>query len=148
MRYSDLAPYLSKQFIMTSNVNNAATMSVDDYFTTNSYKGKIYKTNNLLGKTLAQVVGGDTTKLTKEQKRIDDEIEALRRISGATRLSRTRWTLSLNSTRRRFVPCVRTAAARCDKDQDGAPPRAPHHDVVLFGRSCSCDGTASETLGL
>lgn len=76
VRYSDLAPYLSKQFIMTSNVNNAATMSVDDYFTTNSYKGKIYKTNNLLGKTLAQVVGGDTTKLTKEQKRIDDEIEA------------------------------------------------------------------------
>lgn len=76
VRYSDLAPYLSKQFIMTSNVNNAATMSIDDYFTTNAYKGKIYKTNNLLGKTLAQVVGGDTLKLSKEQKRIDDEIEA------------------------------------------------------------------------
>lgn len=74
VRYSDLAPFLSKQSIMTSNVNNAATMSIDDYFTLNQYKGKIYKTNNLLGKTLAQEVGGDSTKLSKEQKRIDKEI--------------------------------------------------------------------------
>lgn len=74
VRYSDLAPYLSKQTIMTSDLNNAATMSIDDYFTMNVYKGKIYKTNNMLGKTLAQVVGGDSTKLTAEQRRIDKEI--------------------------------------------------------------------------
>lgn len=74
VRYSDLAPFLSKQTIMTSDLNNAATMSIDDYFTMNVYKGKIYKTNNMLGKTLAQVVGGDSTKLTAEQRRIDKEI--------------------------------------------------------------------------
>ena len=44
VKYDDLAPFLSKQTIMTSNLNNAATMSVEDYFTMNCYKGKIYKT--------------------------------------------------------------------------------------------------------
>jgi len=66
-------------------------MSADDYFTKNQYKGKIYKTNNMLGKTLSQIVGdrrgnGDMdsadedalfkSKLTAEQKRIEAEIEA------------------------------------------------------------------------
>ncbi len=74
VRYSDIAPYLSKQIIMTSDINNAATMSIDDYFTTNQYKGKIYKTNNMLGKTLAQEAGGDSVKLVKAQRRIDSEI--------------------------------------------------------------------------
>src|SRR3712207_1441635 len=32
VKYDDLAPFLSKQTIMTSNLNNAATMSMDDYF--------------------------------------------------------------------------------------------------------------------
>lgn len=40
VRYDDLAPYLAKQQIMTSNLNNAAVMSVDDYFVRNQYKGK------------------------------------------------------------------------------------------------------------
>ncbi len=74
VKYDDLAPFLSKQTIMTSNLNNAATMSLDDYFTTNAYSGKIYKTTNMLGKTLAQVAGGDTAKLSREQRRIEQEI--------------------------------------------------------------------------
>lgn len=56
VKYDDVAPFLAKQTIMTSNLNNAATMSVDDYFTMNKYSGKIYKTNNMLGQTLAQMV--------------------------------------------------------------------------------------------
>ena len=75
VKYDDLAPFLSKQTIMTSNLNNAATMSLDDYFTTNAYRGKIYKTTSMLGKTLAQVAGGDTAKLSREQSRIEKEIE-------------------------------------------------------------------------
>ena len=74
VRYDDLAPFLAKQTIMTSNLNNAATMSLDDYFTMNAYQGKIYKTTNMLGKTLAQVAGGDTAKLSREQQRIEKEI--------------------------------------------------------------------------
>ncbi len=76
VNYDDLAPFLAKQTIMTSNLNNAATMSIDDYFTKNAYKGKIYKTNNMLGQTLTQIAGGDTARLSTEQRRIEQEIEA------------------------------------------------------------------------
>jgi len=75
VRYDDIAPYLSKQVIMTSNLNNAATMSMDDYFTKNMYRGKIYKTTNMLGKTLRQYCDTDSA-LTKEQKRIEAELTA------------------------------------------------------------------------
>ena len=75
VKYSDLEPFLSRQTVMTSNLNNAATMSMDDYFTMNRYQGKIYKTNNMLGKTLAQYCPNDTA-LAKEQKRIEAELKA------------------------------------------------------------------------
>lgn len=74
IRYDDIAPFLSKQMIMTSNLNNAATMSVDDYFTTNMYQGKIYKTNNMLGRTLRQYCPSDSA-MTAEQKKIEKELE-------------------------------------------------------------------------
>ena len=73
--YDDIAPFLSKQTIMTSDVNNAATMSLDDYFTKNMYRGKIYKTTNMLGQTLAQYCNTDSA-LTKEQQRIENELRA------------------------------------------------------------------------
>ncbi|MDD7705113.1 MAG: gliding motility protein GldN, partial [Bacteroidales bacterium] len=73
VKYDDLAPFLARQTIMTSNLNNAATMSVDDYFTMNRYKGKIYKTNNMLGATLPQ--DNDTLR-AKAQNKIEQEIIA------------------------------------------------------------------------
>ena len=75
VKYEDLAPFLVKQTVMTSNLNNAAVMSMDDYFAKNMYRGKIYKTNNMLGKTLAQYCPTDSA-MTKEQKRIEAEITA------------------------------------------------------------------------
>lgn len=78
VKYSEVEPYLSRQTVMYSDNNNAAVMSLDDYFTLNRYKGKIYKTNNMLGKTLAQIVGNDSTKLSAEQKRIEKELEDFR----------------------------------------------------------------------
>ena len=75
VKYDDLAPFLSKQQIMTSNLNNAATMSIDDYFLRNQYKGMIYKTNNMLGKTLAQYCSSDSA-MSKEQKKIEAELAA------------------------------------------------------------------------
>ena len=79
LKYSDLEPFLNRQTVMTSSLNNAATMSMDDFFTMNKYRGKIYKTTNRLGKTLAQICGGDTAKLSEEQKRIEAELEAFRK---------------------------------------------------------------------
>ena len=75
VKYDDQAPFLTKQTIMTSNLNNAATMSMDDFFTKNMYKGKIYKTTNMLGKTLAQYCPTDSA-MKKEQKRIEGELQA------------------------------------------------------------------------
>ena len=75
VKYSDLEPFLSRQTVMTSNLNNAATMSMEDYFTLNRYEGKIYKTNNMLGKTLAQYCPTDSA-LQQEQKRIEAELKA------------------------------------------------------------------------
>lgn len=78
VKYSDLEPFLNRQTVMTSSLNNAATMSMDDYFTLNMYRGKIYKTTNMLGKTLAQYCP-DEASLTAEQKRIEAELEAFRK---------------------------------------------------------------------
>jgi len=78
VKYSEVEPYLSRQAIKTSDVNDAAQMNMDDYFTLNKYKGKIYKTANRLGKTLAQVAGGDSAKYSSEQLRIEAELEAFR----------------------------------------------------------------------
>lgn len=74
VKYDDVAPFLAKQTIMTSNLNNAATMSVDDYFTRNCYQGKIYKTTNMLGRTLAQYCPTDSA-MAKEQARIEQELK-------------------------------------------------------------------------
>lgn len=75
VKYSDLEPFLSRQTVMTSNFNNAAMMTMDDYFTLNRYQGKIYKTNNMLGRTLAQYCTTDSA-MTREQRRIEQELTA------------------------------------------------------------------------
>ena len=75
VKYDDVAPFLTKQTIMTSDLNNAATMSMDDYFVKNMYQGKIYKTNNMLGQTLAQYCPTDSA-MAKEQKKIEAELLA------------------------------------------------------------------------
>ena len=73
VKYSDLEPFLNRQTVMPSSLNNAATMSMDDYFTLNMYRGQIYKTNNAQGKTLAQYCP-DEAAMTAEQKRIEKEL--------------------------------------------------------------------------
>ena len=78
VKYSEVEPYLSRQEIKTSDINDAAVMSLDDYFALNKYKGKIYKTANRLGKTLAELAGGDSAKYSIEQRRIEAELEAFR----------------------------------------------------------------------
>ena len=78
VKYSDLEPFLNRQTIMPSSLNNAATMSMDDFFTLNMYRGQIYKTNNAQGKTLAQYCP-DEAAMTAEQKRIEKELADFRK---------------------------------------------------------------------
>ncbi len=78
VKYSDVEPYLSRQQIKVSDVNDAAMMNLDDYFAMNKYRGRIYKTANRLGRTLAQIADGDTARYSAEQRRIEAELEAFR----------------------------------------------------------------------
>ncbi len=52
VKYEDAAPYLGKLMLLYSNLNNAAQMSADDYFTQNFYKGDIYMATNLQDRLL------------------------------------------------------------------------------------------------
>lgn len=72
MKYDDVAPYLSRLPIMSSNLNNVTNMTADDYFTMNRYDGKIYKTANMQGKVLANEP--DTVKVKKEQEKIERQL--------------------------------------------------------------------------
>ncbi|MEG2573444.1 MAG: gliding motility protein GldN [Bacteroides sp.] len=73
--YKDISPYLSRMPIMTSDLNNTANINMDDYFTARKFKGDIYKTTNMLNKSLAQYCPTDSAML-KEQKKIEGQLEA------------------------------------------------------------------------
>ncbi|MBQ6965732.1 MAG: gliding motility protein GldN [Bacteroidaceae bacterium] len=73
VKYDDIKTYLSGQEVMTSNLNNAARMSMDDFFSTNHYQGEIYMTTNMQNKSLQQYCATDSL-LKKEQSRIEKEI--------------------------------------------------------------------------
>ena len=73
--YTDLSPYLVRMNVMTSNLNNASNISLDDYFATRQFKGDIYKTTNMLNQTLAQYCTTDSA-MVKEQKKIEGQLKA------------------------------------------------------------------------
>ena len=73
VNYEDAAPELSKLMLMGSNLNNAASISADDYFSTGRYEGEIYKTTNLQDKILSNYCPDDST-MAAEQKRIEKEL--------------------------------------------------------------------------
>lgn len=74
VKYDDVATFLSGHTLMTSNLNNAAEMSIADFFATNKYKGKIYMTTNMQGKTLQEYCPTDSL-LNQEQARIEKEMK-------------------------------------------------------------------------
>lgn len=73
VQYSDVAPWLSRLPVMGSNLNNVTNMTADDYFTMNRYEGKIYKTNNLQGRVLANYCTTDSA-MVREQKKIEKQL--------------------------------------------------------------------------
>lgn len=74
VKMDDVAPYLGKLMLMGSNLNNAAMMSADDFFTLNRYEGDIYKTVNLQDRILANYCTEDSA-MKKEQARIEKELD-------------------------------------------------------------------------
>lgn len=78
VNYEEAAPFLSQLQLMGSNLNNAAIISADDYFTLNRYEGDIYKVTNLQDRILANYCPTDSA-MTKEQQRIEKELNDFRR---------------------------------------------------------------------
>ncbi len=73
VKMQDLAPYLGKLMLMGSSLNNAATMSADDFFTMKCYEGDIYKAVNLQDKLLSNYCTDDSA-MVREQKRIEKQL--------------------------------------------------------------------------
>ena len=73
VRYDDIASYLTRLPMMGSNLNNVSNLTAHDYFTLNRYEGKIYKTNNLQGKMLANYCETDSD-MVREQQKIEKQL--------------------------------------------------------------------------
>ena len=74
LKYDEISTYLARHTMMASNYNNITNMTAADYFSMNRYEGKIYKTNNMQGKVLANYCKTDSA-MVKEQKRIEKQLE-------------------------------------------------------------------------
>ena len=73
VKMSEVAPYLGKLMLMGSSLNNAATMSADDFFTLHRYEGDIYKAVNLQDRLLSNYCPDDSS-MAREQKRIEKQL--------------------------------------------------------------------------
>ncbi len=73
--YESLRPYVNTSFIMTSNINNAMTFTIDDYFRRRMFEGDIIKTQNLMNQPL-QAYCPTPDSLKKEQENIEGQLVA------------------------------------------------------------------------
>ena len=73
--YETIRPYINTTYIMTSNINNATTFTIDDYFRRRMFKGDIIKTQNLLNRPL-QAYCPTPDSLDSERQRIEKELAA------------------------------------------------------------------------
>ena len=75
MPYENIRPYVTTSPIMTSNLNNAKTFTIDDYFRRRMFEGEIVKTVNLMNQTL-QGYCPTPDSLKREQERIEGQLVA------------------------------------------------------------------------
>jgi len=77
--YENIRPYIAQSLIMTSNVNNTKTFTVEDFFRRRMFDGEIVKTENLMNKTLREEYPADSLPLAQEEieKQLDDFQQSL-----------------------------------------------------------------------
>lgn len=71
--YENIRPYINNAYIMTSNMNNAMTFTMDDYFRRRMFEGDIIKTQNLMNLPL-QAYCPTPDSLKNEQARIETQL--------------------------------------------------------------------------
>lgn len=72
--YENIRPYTSRMPIMLSSLNNATTMTINDYFIKHLFDGTIEKTTNVRDLTLAQQYP-DEAKRKEAQKKIEAQLK-------------------------------------------------------------------------
>ena len=75
VRYNDVKPYLSQQYILTNNENNIQQYTFDDYFQLRLFDGEIYKTTNLRNMSLMQMYPSDTARI-EAQNKIEEQLKS------------------------------------------------------------------------
>ncbi|MDR1357616.1 MAG: gliding motility protein GldN [Tannerellaceae bacterium] len=75
--YENIRPYVSNSPIMTSDINNAKTFTIDDYFRRRMFDGEIIKTENLLNKPLREYYP-EPDSLALAQQEIENQLETFR----------------------------------------------------------------------
>lgn len=116
VKYDDVAPYLTKLPMMGSNLNNVSRMTADDFFTMHHYEGKIYKTNNLQGRVLANYCETDSA-MSAEQQKIEKQLTDFEDGVWGTREEPSDSTAAVPATGKKS----RTAAASVEKASAEAP---------------------------
>lgn len=72
--YENIRPYASRMPIMVSSLNNATTMTINDFFTKHLFEGSIEKTTNVRNLTLAQQYP-DEAKRKEAQQKIEEQLK-------------------------------------------------------------------------
>lgn len=70
VKFDQLRPFLSQQYVFLSDANNMPQYSLDDYFMLGLYDGEIYKTRNLRNLSMNQLYGDED-----DRKRAQDSID-------------------------------------------------------------------------
>jgi len=73
INYAELSPHLHHTFVPVSNLNDVAATSLDDFFTSRLYQGDIYKTSNMLNRSLAQYYHSDSA-LIDARRHIEEQL--------------------------------------------------------------------------
>ena len=117
VKYDDVAPYLTKLPMMGSNLNNVSRMTADDFFTMHHYDGKIYKTNNLQGRVLANYCETDSA-MSAEQQKIEKQLTDFEDVVWGTREEAT------DSTAVETTPNKKSRASAAEEKKSAEAPAA------------------------
>lgn len=134
VKYDDVKTYLSGQDVMTSNLNNAARMSMDDFFSTNHYKGDIYMTTNMQNKSLQQYCATDSL-LKKEQTRIEKQISDFEEHI---------WRTPVDSLQQAKLDSIAAASVKGKKAKAGVSSKASSSAARTARRASSASSGKSE----
>ena len=118
VQYEDIRPYVSNKPIMISNINNARTYTIDDYFRRRMYDGEIVKAENLMNLPInAYSESPEAAQLERE--RIEGELVAFEQ---ALWFQPDSARLAPPTSRRAAARAARTTAAKQEK-----APAAPRN---------------------